>query len=191
MSLREHKPRVLLLDHSEKHFGPTRLICKIIRAVHTTRVVVLTGQPTENEAVELIKSGAKGYCAISIGAPLLCKAARAVSGGEIWIGRKLLPALFDEFVRAANASAAMIQNPSNHPAAINGFNGLSPRERQIASLVASGQQNKFISNKLHISEKTVKAHLTTIFRKLGVEGRTQLALTVSGSRQQAAISDHV
>jgi DNA-binding NarL/FixJ family response regulator len=191
LSLREHEPRVLFLDHSEKHFGPTRLICKIIRAVRTTRVVVLTGQPTENEAVELIKSGAKGYCAINIGAPLLCKAATAVSRGEIWIGRKLLPALFDEFVRAASASAAMMQRPSDHPAAKNGFNGLSQREREITSLVASGQQNKVISNKLHISEKTVKAHLTTIFRKLGVDGRTQLALAVLGPRQQVTISDKI
>ena len=64
---------------------------------------------------------------------------------------------------------------------------LSPREREISSLVASGQQNKLISSKLNISEKTVKAHLTTIFRKLNVEGRTQLALAVIGTRPQPAV----
>jgi len=189
-SLREHKPQVLFLDDSEKHFGPTRLICKIIKAAPTTKVVVLTGDPHSSEAVEFIRAGAKGYCGSNIGTPLLCKAARVVSSGEIWIGRKLLPVLFDELVRTANNNASIINIPANQTTATSVFTGLSPRERQITSLVAAGQQNKFISHKLQISEKTVKAHLTTIFRKLGVEGRTQLALAVTGTRQQVTISNH-
>ena len=190
LSLREHNPQVVFLDHSERYFGPTRLICKIIKAAPTTKVVVLTGDPLPSEAVEFIKAGAKGYCASNIGAPLLCKAARVVSSGEIWIGRKLLPVLFDEFVRTVNNNAAIIEMPPNHAAATNMFKGLSPREREITSLVALGQHNKSISSKLHISEKTVKAHLTMIFRKLGVEGRTQLALAAIGTRHQASVSDH-
>jgi DNA-binding NarL/FixJ family response regulator len=189
-SLRELQPKVLFLDHSEKHFGQTGPVCKIINAAVSTRVVVLVDQPRENEAVEFIKAGAKGYGAANIGAPLLCKAARVVSGGEFWIGRKLLPVLFDELVRAAGASTASIPRPSDRPLTVNGFKGLSPREREITSLVASGQQNKCISNKLRISEKTVKSHLTTIFRKLNVDGRTQLALAVIGTPQRQALSDH-
>jgi two-component system, NarL family, nitrate/nitrite response regulator NarL len=111
-----------------------------------------------------------------------------VASGEIWIGRKLLPVLFDELVQTTNRNASIINVPAYQATATSVFTGLSPRERQITSLVASGQQNKFISHKLQISEKTVKAHLTTIFRKLGVEGRTQLALAVTGTRRQAAIS---
>ena len=191
LSLREHKPTVLFLDHSGNHFGPTRLVCKIILSSPATKVVVLAGDPHPSEAVEFIRAGAKGYCASNIGASLLCKAARVVSSGEIWIGRKLLPVLFDEFVRAADKNAAIGERPSNHTAATSVFTGLSPREREITSLVASGQQNKIISHKLQISEKTVKAHLTMIFRKLGVEGRTQLALAVIGTRQQGTISDHI
>jgi DNA-binding NarL/FixJ family response regulator len=182
-ALREHNPQILFLDHSAKHFGPNRLICKVIKAASATKVIVLTAEPDDNEAMEFIKTGAKGYCAINIGAALLCKAARVVASGELWIGRKLLPALFDEFVRVANTNAAIVQTPSNNVAATHVFTGLSARERQITSLVASGQQNKFISNKLQISEKTVKAHLTTIFRKLGVDGRTQLALAVIGTQR--------
>lgn len=182
-ALREHKPQILFLDHSEKYFGPNRLICKVINAASATKVIALTAEPNDDEAMEFIKAGAKGYCAISIGAALLCKAARVVASGEIWIGRKLLPVLFDELVRVANTNTAIVEAPTNHVAATHVFTGLSPRERQITSLVASGQQNKFISNKLQISEKTVKAHLTTIFRKLGVDGRTQLALAVIGTRR--------
>ena len=190
-SLREHKPEVLFLDHSEKHFGPSRLICKIIKTVPTTKVVVLTGEPTPREAVEFISAGAKGYCASNIGASLLLKAARVVANGEIWLGRKLLPALFDELVRAAEQSAAVLAVQASHIPATSVFTALSPRERQITSLVASGQQNKFISYKLQISEKTVKAHLTTIFRKLGVDGRTQLALAVTATTRESTPSNHV
>jgi DNA-binding NarL/FixJ family response regulator len=191
LSLREHKPAVLFLDHSENHFGPTRLICKIIRSVPATKVVVFTANPHPSEAVELIKSGAKGYCASNIGASLLCKAARVVKSGEIWIGRKLLPVLFEELVRTSDQSAERADLPAKQTTATYGFTGLSPREREITSLVASGQQNKSISSKLQISEKTVKAHLTTIFRKLGVEGRTQLALAVTGTRRQVTTSNQI
>ena len=191
LSLCEHKPTVLFLDHSGNHFGPTRLVCKIIKSSPATKVVVLAGDPHPSEAVEFIRAGAKGYCASNIGASLLCKAARVVSSGEIWLGRKLLPVLFDEFVRTADKSVAMAESHSNYAPATSVFTGLSPREREITSLVASGQQNKFISHKLQISEKTVKAHLTMIFRKLGVEGRTQLALAVVTTRQQGTISEHI
>ncbi len=190
LSLREHKPQVLFLDHSEQHFGPTQLIGKIIRMARTTRVVVLVGEPRENEAVELIKAGAKGYCSVNIRAPALRKAANAVSCGEIWIGRKLLPVLLDEFVRAANTGTVTIEPSTTAITPVRVFAGLSEREREITSLVASGQQNKFISHKLNISEKTVKAHLTMIFRKLNVAGRTQLALAVSASRPRVVLSDH-
>ena len=53
---------------------------------------------------------------------------------------------------------------------------LSPRELDVASMVGIGEQNKLISSRLSISEKTVKGHLTNIFKKLGLSSRTQLAL---------------
>jgi len=190
LSLREHQPGVLFLDHSDHHFGPTPLICRMINSARATRIVVLTSDPRPTEAVKFIRAGAKGYCASVIAAPLICKAARVVTNGEIWIGRKLLPVLFDEFVHAANTAPVLKEPLSNYSPMTNAFAGLSPREREITSLVASGQQNKFISNKLQISEKTVKAHLTTIFRKLGVDGRTQLALAVTGAHRQIAIPIH-
>ena len=53
---------------------------------------------------------------------------------------------------------------------------LSPRELEVLTLVASGMPNKLIARKLEISEKTVKAHLTSVFSQLGVSDRTQAAL---------------
>lgn len=63
---------------------------------------------------------------------------------------------------------------------------LSPRELDVASMIGTGEQNKIISSHLSISEKTVKAHLTNIFKKLGFSSRTQLALFV---RQNHSVSN--
>jgi two-component system, NarL family, nitrate/nitrite response regulator NarL len=184
-SLRDLQPSLLFFDHTDHYFGSTRLVCKLIKSVSVTKFVILAKDTRSTEAVEFIRAGAKGYCTTTIEATLICKAARVVASGEIWIGRKLLPVLFDEFVRTANTTPLL-----REPTVPNTFLGLSPREREITSLVACGQQNKFISNKLQISEKTVKAHLTTIFRKLGVDGRTQLALAVTGAHRQITTASH-
>src|SRR5262245_36377862 len=188
LSLQEHQPDVVFLDQTDKHFGPVRFVCKLIRLTPTSRIIVLTREPRASEAMTLIKAGAKGYCAANIGPALLRKAARTVSAGEIWIGRKLLPPLIDDLVHTTSQNAALIESLPVQPSTFNAFSGLSPREREIASLVATGQHNKSISSNLHISEKTVKAHLTTIFRKLQIEGRTQLALAVIGTHQQLTLS---
>jgi DNA-binding NarL/FixJ family response regulator len=60
---------------------------------------------------------------------------------------------------------------------------LTEREREIAALVGSGGTNKQIARQLDISERTVKAHLTEVFRKLGIADRLKLALLLAGSDQ--------
>ena len=62
------------------------------------------------------------------------------------------------------------------------LDGLTPREKEIVQQIGGGSSNKEIAYHLHVSEKTVKAHLTSIFRKLGVSDRLHLALYVNGHR---------
>ena len=64
---------------------------------------------------------------------------------------------------------------------------LTPRESQITGLVAQGASNKRIAEQLSISEHTVKAHLTTIFRKIAVSNRLELALHIKASTQDLKI----
>src|SRR5262245_34930676 len=140
-ALREYRPTIVFLDHTGHHFGPSRFICSLIKSAGRSKIVVVTKELNSTEALKLIRAGAKGYCVSSIAAPLICKAARVVTSGESWIGRKLLPVLLDEFVRTVNTTPILRETT-----APNAFVGLSPREREITSLVASGQQNKYISN---------------------------------------------
>lgn len=179
--LEKFEPTVVFLDYDIGGFHKTALLRDIIRLNPSLRVMVFTNNPTRAESVAVIKAGAKGYGRKSLSKPLLKKAARVISQGELWIGRDLVPMLIDEMVGSQDPLEEM-RSSNTTPVGKNSFNvfdALSPRQFQIASLIATGQQNRAISDHLNIDEKTVKAHLTAIFRKLGLSSRTQLALAMS------------
>jgi two-component system nitrate/nitrite response regulator NarL len=177
LSLWEHKPKVVFIDHSNKCFSTAGLLYRIMQTAPSSRFVVLTPKPVTNEAVAFIKAGARGYDDIAIDATHLRKAVQVVSRGEIWIARKHVDALIKELVDSIDKPARGLKS-AHYLASPNTLAALSRRQREVASLVGLGQPNKDISNNLHISEKTVKAHLTIIFRKLHIGGRTKLALAV-------------
>jgi DNA-binding NarL/FixJ family response regulator len=105
-----------------------------------------------------------------------------VQKGEVWIGRALVARIVDELGGAAVA-------PNGHLSGAS-VSSLTSREREIAALVAAGGANKEIASQLGVSERTVKAHLTAAFRKLGVTDRLRLALFLNGTRPLAAESPH-
>ena len=91
-----------------------------------------------------------------------------MEAGEIWVGRRVMLSLIEELatLRAPDADD------------VSGGARMTSREREIAGLVARGASNKQIAHQLSISIKTVKTHLTNIFKKLGLSTRLQLALAV-------------
>ncbi len=176
-SLEALKPAVLLLDVDQGQFADTRRLSAILRASPSTRILVLTSGPDQAEGTVAIKAGAKGYCHKNLSGPLLKRAVQAVQAGEIWIGRRLTAALLGDLIAltAKNRRAALVRSVAASTLQ-QSLDCLSLREYEVANLIACGDRNKEISNRLSISEKTVKAHLTTIYRKLGVSDRLQLAL---------------
>jgi len=173
-ALSEFQPTVLFLDFDNKEFGTPSSFREIIQACPSTHVVIFTNNPNSKGAVTAIKAAAKGYGPKHLNASLIRKAARVISKGEIWIGRQFVSILIQEL---AENNSLKYKSSGHRPD--NFLNTLSARQREIASLIAAGEPNKAISSHLSITEKTVKAHLTAIFRKVGVSGRTQLALFVS------------
>ena len=101
---------------------------------------------------------------------VLRQAVDAVLLGELWIRRGLVPKLVDSLA----AEREDVMNGTTGRFAV-----LTPREIEIARLIGQGASNKRIARQLSITERTVKAHLTMIFRKTGVEDRVKLALMVS------------
>jgi DNA-binding NarL/FixJ family response regulator len=98
-----------------------------------------------------------------------------VQKGEIWVGRDLIPYL----VREVRELTFLTKRQEERSQAVSGLNSLTSRGREIAHLVASGASNKEIGSRLNITEATVKAHLTSIFRRLGFSDRVHLAIFVT------------
>ncbi|THF61147.1 response regulator transcription factor [Pseudothauera nasutitermitis] len=131
------------------------------------RIVVLSAQPAQQEALLALDGGALGYCHVLSTATLLREVAVVVGHGGLWIGPELM----------ARVIGALRQAPAQRQAA-GVLDLLSPREREVAEAVSAGHSNKEVARLLGITERTVKAHLGAVFEKLGVRDRLQLALRV-------------
>ena len=169
---------LLLLDLALAGLGGAGGAADLIGRYPATRVVIMSHSPNEDEGIAALRAGARGYCNVYIDPRLLEKVISTVQAGEVWAGRRLI----DRLVQMIVGSAAP-RSPSNIDT--SAFDSLTPREREIALLVGEGVSNKIIARRLDITERTVKAHLGAVFSKLGIPGRLQLALLVTGRAERA------
>ena len=135
------------------------------------RVVVLSNIPNDDEALAALGAGAQGYCNAYADPDVLKEVAEVAGRGGLWVGETLLARLLGGLSQKLVERAA---DDASGPLA-----RLTKRERDIAHRVTHGESNKEIARGLKIAERTVKAHLTVIFEKLGVRDRLQLALACS------------
>jgi DNA-binding NarL/FixJ family response regulator len=128
--------------------------------------VVLLGAPEDDDSMlGALKRGVRGILNRDAGAEELKHAIRAVHAGQIWASRNLLGRAVEELAGLSRAPEAEGLWPAQR---------LSVREQEIVRRVAEGLSNDEIAGRLGISAATVKAHLTSIFQKVSVRGRTQL-----------------
>jgi DNA-binding NarL/FixJ family response regulator len=168
--LRDFKPAVLLLDLKLRRLGGVEGIRALQKASPSTKIIVVANTPRFREELAALKFGAAGYIGKDIGTKLLRKAVRLVQTGEVWTRRKIVAHLIDELTAFGASRSAAADTPSR-----NSFDGLTIKKRQIIRSIADGLSNSEIAERLHISEATVKAHLTAIYRRFDVANRTQLA----------------
>lgn len=135
------------------------------------RVVVLSNIPNDNEAVAALEAGAQGYCNAHADPEVLREVAEVAKRGGLWVGESLLSRML------GGLSKRLVERPDDD--ADSPLSRLTEREREIARRVTRGESNKEIARGLDIAERTVKAHLTVVFEKLGVRDRLQLALACS------------
>jgi two-component system nitrate/nitrite response regulator NarL len=150
---------------------------QIIGALPWARVLALSDAPQHEEGYALLKKGVAGYCNTYISGELMHKAIDVIQAGEVWVGRKLIEHLI------TNLAAVSRTAPSN---AVLTLDELTEREREIAQMVGEGDSNKRIASRLDITERTVKAHISSIFRKTDTQDRLQLALLVNGQARRSA-----
>ncbi len=159
----EKKADVVLMDINMPQMNGIEA-CKLIREKSPqTRVIALTIHEDEEYLFEMIRSGSSAYLLKDVSPDQLIHTIKGTAQGESFIPPKLMARVFQEFNRLSSEP-----NEENH--------GLTKRELEVLELVAKGENNKSIAEKLFISEKTVKNHLTNIFQKLEVTDRTQAAL---------------
>ncbi|MGB9149303.1 MAG: response regulator transcription factor, partial [Burkholderiales bacterium] len=172
-ALEKFRPRIILLDIDLPGIDPPEGISALLR-LGTDIPIVLLGEADSDEAeLELFHYGVRGCCPINSSDEHYQRVIVAVLNGEIWIRRSLTTQLLKQ-LRERLRAEAQSKEPEDRI-----FDNLTKREREIASLVAIGESNKSIARKLAITERTVKAHLTEVFRKLSVSDRLKLAVLLS------------
>lgn len=142
------------------------------------RAVVMTATPSEAEAFQALNDGAVGYCHVEAAPEQLREIALVVEHGGLWMVPELVQRLMALSLRVVPTPAP------EHPE----LNNLTPRELMVAERVAHGASNREIAEALDITERTVKAHLSTIFEKFGVRDRVQLALAMNNIPTYTAVN---
>ncbi|MEP0073726.1 MAG: response regulator transcription factor [Marinomonas sp.] len=126
------------------------------------KVIVFPNQSSQAAALRLFSVGVSGQCAPYIGEEQLSLVLSVVDSGEIWGGKAFIQQLISQ-----SAANAVYESE---------LEGLSDRELSVTQLVAQGLSNRDIANEMGITERTVKAHLTSIFKKTNTKDRLALAL---------------
>jgi DNA-binding NarL/FixJ family response regulator len=142
------------------------------------KILVLSDKPNESTAFKLIHSGVYGYSNTYLSAHLLMEATRQILAGEVWMGKRLRRFLSTCLLQDINHQDGEIIDPDENEV----LPLLTERERDVAQLIAMGHSNKSVAEKLDISERTVKAHLSSIFQKTGITNRMHLALILNSHK---------
>lgn len=127
------------------------------------KIIILTVAEDE-EMLEVIKAGASGYLLKDVQPDELLKSIHDVVEGKPAFHPVVTGKLLGEYSRLSSRDKDQ------------GINNLTAREKEVLALIARGESNRGIARRLFISEKTVKNHITSIFRKIKVTDRTQAAI---------------
>lgn len=151
------RPGIVLLDLVLPGMSGLEAVRRLRAAHPEVKVVVLTSYSGQDSVLPAVRAGVAGYLLKDVGPAELADALRAVHAG----GASLDPTVAATVVRS-------VAEPERDP--------LTPREHEVLRLVARGLSNRLVARDLALSEKTVKAHVSSILAKLGVADRTQAAL---------------
>lgn len=136
------------------------------------KLFVLTDRPNDREGVTCLHLGCVGYANTYIAKPRLRAAVEAVESGLAWVGSSLMQYL----IKSVPVGTEDLEGGEEGIQDNQVLSSLSKREYQIAILVADGFHNSEIASQLGITERTVKAHLSSIYSKTQTKGRLNLVL---------------
>lgn len=162
---RDVKPDVILMDINMPESNGLQAIKEIKQEKMTSKVIVLTIHEDREYLFKTLQMGAEGYVLKDAEPAVLIEAIRNVHNGQSYIQPNMTRELVREFNRV-----------TLHEKEKGEEHNLTSREIEVLELIAEGMINKEIAKQLYISEKTVKNHVSNIFKKLNVSDRTQAAI---------------
>ena len=154
-------PDVVLLDLKLPGLDGLGVLAELRDAGLPARVLVLTSVADPASVTVAMRAGAAGFLYKDVDPDALVRAVRSVHDGHT--------------VLAPEAAGTLVQSRVRS-AALGGLDALTAREREVLAQIAEGRSNREIARLLHMSEKTVKTHVSSVLAKLGVADRTQAAL---------------
>ena len=167
------QPDILLLDLNMPGLKGLDVLKQLVVSKCKTKVLVLSIHDSANYVRELLKNGAAGYLLKDVEPAMLIKAIHIVHEGGFYIYPELEERIFGSLKVNTDiqALAKEIWREGHNER-------LTEREMDVLQCISEGCSNQVIAQRLFVSEKTVKNHLTNIFRKLGVNDRTQALIYV-------------
>ena len=156
------QPDVVLIDLVMPRMTGHEAIPKILEQNPETKILVLTSFSEEATVIKAIQAGAKGYLLKDSSPQDLVQSIRRVYAGELWVHPQMMSKVLSKLIQPSKCESAKIN--------------ITEREMDVLKLVATGMSNQEIAQALHISEGTVRFHVTNLLSKLELSNRTQLAL---------------
>jgi NarL family two-component system response regulator LiaR len=158
---KEKHPDVIVMDIAMPRLDGLEATRQILAECTGTQILVLSAHQDAEHVIPLLEAGAIGYLPKTVSLNELLEAIRTTGRGESVLPPAIASVVVKRLSGALNA---------------NGNVGLTEREMEVLSLVAQGLTNDQIAQQMHLSTRTVEAHLTHIYNKLNVSSRTEAAL---------------
>ena len=161
------KPDILLLDVAMPNLPGLEALRELSEAKTPVRVIILTASIERPQMLQALQLGARGIVLKESATQVLMKSLGAVMEGSYWVGKDSVPDLKELVLR---------DMPPMEDHTTGQKWGLTRREMQMVAAIVEGSSNRDIAQRFGVREDTVKHHLTSIFSKLGVTTRLELAL---------------
>jgi DNA-binding NarL/FixJ family response regulator len=160
----ERAPDVILMDVRMPKLDGVEATRRIVASGSEARILILTTFDLDEYVYEAIRAGASGFLLKDVQPVELVDAIRVVAAGNALLGTTVTKRLLERFTDGVPKSS------------VPTLDGLTEREREILALLASGLSNSEIADRLVVGETTVKTHVSSILRKLGVRDRVQAVI---------------
>jgi DNA-binding NarL/FixJ family response regulator len=161
---RRRRPDVILMDVRMPRLDGVEATRRLVEAGSEARVLILTTFDLDEYVYEALRAGASGFLLKDVQPAQLVEAIRVVARGEALLAPTVTRRLLDRFAQALPAS------PGEPPPELS---SLTERELEVLGLLAGGLSNAELAERLFLSETTIKTHVSSILRKLGLRDRVQ------------------